>query len=246
MNNRADLQNQRLRRIERQLLEAARVSEEEIETIVAAPRLFDSVKARIEAEKSRRRPKGIFGGWSGFPVWNRPGWVAALAVLTFIILGAASLIVFNKQDVPAPPIEQANAPEIEKFNPPVENPSPPTAEESPEIGKSQNFQVKKQTTSERAAFKSEKSKLQNRGRRAMPAKRLPRTENVTEGPFYALTYTGNLEEDGEDLQIIRTELSRSSLFALGVNLPVENETAKIKTDLLVGTDGVARAIRFVK
>ncbi len=29
------------------------------------------------------------------------------------------------------------------------------------------------------------------------------------------------------------------------NLPIENESEKIKTDLLVGADGVARAIRLV-
>ena len=72
----------------------------------------------------------------------------------------------------------------------------------------------------------------------------PPVENFA-GEFYALTNAGNLE-DAAELKIIRTELSRASLFALGVNLPIENETEKFKTDLLVGSDGVARAIRFVK
>jgi hypothetical protein len=41
-------------------------------------------------------------------------------------------------------------------------------------------------------------------------------------------------------------MSRARLLALGVAVQTENEIEKIKTDLLVGSDGVARAIRLVK
>jgi hypothetical protein len=64
--------------------------------------------------------------------------------------------------------------------------------------------------------------------------------------FYSLAVGRNWEESGEDLQIVRAEISRSELFALGINLSVENESAKVKTDLLVGADGLARAFRFVE
>jgi hypothetical protein len=63
-----------------------------------------------------------------------------------------------------------------------------------------------------------------------------------EDKFYPLTYAGNFE--GEELHVYRVELSVASLFALGVSLPVEDRNAKIKTDLLVGADGVPRAIRL--
>jgi hypothetical protein len=86
--------------------------------------------------------------------------------------------------------------------------------------------------------------LQKPARKANAVKR--QTESEVLGDFYALTYAGNLGETGEDWQIIRTEISRSSLFALGVNLSIENESEKLKTDLLVGSDGIPRAIRFVK
>jgi len=61
--------------------------------------------------------------------------------------------------------------------------------------------------------------------------------------FYALTYDNN--EDA-DMRLIRAELPRSSLIALGLNVHLENGNDKVKTDLLVGTDGVPRAIRIVK
>ena len=52
-----DLQNKKLDQIGRKLLEAAGTREEEIERIVAAPQLFDSVKASIEINRAGRSSK---------------------------------------------------------------------------------------------------------------------------------------------------------------------------------------------
>ena len=46
-------------------------------------------------------------------------------------------------------------------------------------------------------------------------------------------------------QVVRVEMKRSSLFALGVNIPLENDDTVIKADLLIGRDGVTRAIRMI-
>jgi hypothetical protein len=70
-----------------------------------------------------------------------------------------------------------------------------------------------------------------------------RIEEVSE--FYAVTYTGDAEDDDND-QIVRVELPRSSLFAMGINVPVENEVVKVKADLLIGSDGVMKAVRLVR
>lgn len=71
-------------------------------------------------------------------------------------------------------------------------------------------------------------------------------DKEVEGDFYALPFAGISEEPNEELQILRVDLPRSTLFALGLNLPLEGEDQKVKTDLLVGSDGVTRAIRLVK
>lgn len=71
-------------------------------------------------------------------------------------------------------------------------------------------------------------------------------ESEDEGNFYSLPFVGVSDETKEELQILRVELPRSSLFALGLNLPLESGDQKVKTDLLVSSDGVARAIRLVK
>jgi hypothetical protein len=50
----------------------------------------------------------------------------------------------------------------------------------------------------------------------------------------------------ESLQMVRVELPRSALVSFGLPMNVERADERIKADVLVGDDGVARAIRFVR
>lgn len=50
----------------------------------------------------------------------------------------------------------------------------------------------------------------------------------------------------ENLQLVRVELPRSALVTFGLPMNVERVDERIKADLLVGNDGIARAIRFVR
>jgi hypothetical protein len=68
----------------------------------------------------------------------------------------------------------------------------------------------------------------------------------TPGEFYALADLHPSEEATRNGRIVRVELSRASLVALGVNIPLDSETQFVKTDLLIGPDGVPRAIRLVE
>jgi hypothetical protein len=62
--------------------------------------------------------------------------------------------------------------------------------------------------------------------------------------FYPLTFAGDPVETTSGGRVLQVELSRSSLFAMGFNVPIENGAEFVKADLLVGPDGVARAIRL--
>lgn len=244
-----DLQNAKLDEIGRKLLAATRAaSEEELDRIVGSPKLFDGVKARIKAEQRERAAQTFFGDWRNLFVWNGQKIAASLAVLMFVALGTLGVIVLTKQDsspalaekiAPPPQINLPDAPV--EISPPVETFAAP-----PEIVKTQNFARKNRLSFQKAVFKNETPAAAPKRalRRKNPLKR--QTIIEPEGEFYALAFAGKPFEGGEDLRIVRAELSRSSLFALGVNLPIENESDKIKTDLLVGADGVAKAIRFVK
>ena len=67
-----------------------------------------------------------------------------------------------------------------------------------------------------------------------------------EGDFYALSYAGDPNETERGGRIVRVDIPRSTLFAMGIDVPLENETESVKADLLIGSDGVTRAIRVVK
>ena len=63
--------------------------------------------------------------------------------------------------------------------------------------------------------------------------------------FIPLTHRGNLAEL-EGGQVLRVELPRSSLASFGLPVNLERAGERIKADVVVGNDGMARAIRFVR
>jgi hypothetical protein len=63
--------------------------------------------------------------------------------------------------------------------------------------------------------------------------------------FMPLDYSGPMSlQDGG--QLVRVELSRSVMLNLGVPVNMDRYGEKVKADVFVGPDGLARAIRFVQ
>jgi len=50
----------------------------------------------------------------------------------------------------------------------------------------------------------------------------------------------------DSMQLVRVELPRSALVSFGLPMNVERADERVKADVLIGNDGVARAIRFVR
>ena len=63
--------------------------------------------------------------------------------------------------------------------------------------------------------------------------------------FLPITYGSNLSQL-DDGQVVRVELPRSALQSFGLPLNAERAGERVKADVLLGHDGVARAIRFVR
>jgi len=63
--------------------------------------------------------------------------------------------------------------------------------------------------------------------------------------FMPLTYGSNLSQLDEG-QVVRVELSRSVLQSFGFPINSERAGERVKADILLGHDGVARAIRFIR
>jgi hypothetical protein len=62
--------------------------------------------------------------------------------------------------------------------------------------------------------------------------------------FMPLTYGGLSQVD--DGQVVRVEVSRTALQSFGLPVNIERAGERVKADVLLGHDGVARAIRFVR
>jgi hypothetical protein len=72
---------------------------------------------------------------------------------------------------------------------------------------------------------------------------LPETETVTE--FFPLSENNNLDSL-ESGQIVRVELSGSALLAAGLPVDAATVNEPVKADVILGHDGQALAIRFVR
>ncbi len=86
--------------------------------------------------------------------------------------------------------------------------------------------------------------LNTRGERS-PRPDTGNTKSEIATDFFAVgdTSASSLADGG---QLVRVELPRSALMRFG--LPVNNERAneRVKADVLVGSDGIARAVRFIR
>ena len=63
--------------------------------------------------------------------------------------------------------------------------------------------------------------------------------------FYPLTYEASLAplESG---RVVRVELPRSALISMGLPMSMERVGGSVRADVLLGDDGLAHAIRFVR
>jgi hypothetical protein len=63
--------------------------------------------------------------------------------------------------------------------------------------------------------------------------------------FIPVPDAARLTAGEEPMDLVRVEMPRSSLIAFGFPVGVENASENIEADVLVGPDGLARAVRFL-
>jgi hypothetical protein len=205
------------------LITAGRPSGEEIDRIVSAPKLFDGVRERIATQERQQIAQ------SGWLVWKLTA-ASMAAVGVMIISSFAYFGFFNESKTVAVTISR-NQPAVLK----VEK----------DTAKREFEPVVTYPTRSEASRPKVIKALHRENIRSVQPKSRP-TPITNEGEFYALNFAGNVEDEVRDGHIVRVDMPRSSLFAMGVDLPLENDAKFIKTDVLVGSDGVPRGIRFVE
>jgi hypothetical protein len=227
-----DVTNKEVYRIGDKVLNALRLPHEEIEKIAAAPHLFDPIRTAIDSEQTRFGTGHSLIGWHGFRDLNRQTALATLGVFVAFVGGVIGIVRLATQSYFSSVVVHDIHGEIE----PVDVPQlAPAVFDSFEI---QSYVIEPH----QYVRKGGRERPHVMKARSVKRRAHPQTEEF--GEFQALTFAYDPEAD-ENGQIVRVELPRSSLLAMGIDMQVENESAKIKAELLIGEDGIMKAVRVV-
>ena len=220
------LNNSELDRIGKLLVKSASVreNESEIDKIVGNPELYEAVRSRIANEPGRSSVGIAFG----FVRRN----AVTLSVVLCISIAAFSFGLLRTKDAV-----------VAKYSP--VQPEPSASSSVSKSDKSDRFAETLPSYVDEG-ISPQKTSAVSRVVPVRPVPRKPTTRVPEAGEFYAVSYAGDRNEMDRGGRIIRVDMPRSALFAMGVNIPLENDAEVVKADLLVGNDGVTRAIRIVE
>lgn len=174
--------------------------------------------------------------------WN--SWIMAAAAVLFMMLGIAGLRLYvGRQSQP-----RTSGPENA-----VTQASPKESVPGVEVGTSNSpaipgkkLAVIRRTGPHRRTRSSDRNG--NAGSKALATTATPianDTDSEVATHFMPLGYAGpiNLQDGG---QLVRVELPRSAMWSMGLPVNMDRYGERVKADVLLGADGLARAIRFVQ
>lgn len=210
---------------ERAVNEDLRLYAEATEQASASPRLKQSLRAAFDA---RHLAFAAGAPVIEFPTarprrWAR--WTLAAAAGLIALLAVGVLLSARREGSVAP------ATPVAMETPAVAATPSPTAVDAP---------AHPQTDSQIAAAPRRRTARASRSSRAAL---MSSSEETT--AFIPLTYLGGASPSDGGL-IVRVEVPRTTLLSLGLPLNLDRREELIKADLLVGDDGIARAIRLVE
>lgn len=224
MKNR-NLTNNEVDKLAKRLVISGSAAESDIEKIVSDPRMFDSIMMRVADNDLREfRPSRNF--------W-RPAVVIGFAAV-LIVASFGTYISFNRPEAVVVSIEKPKPParvyEVKEkpFEP--ERPYDPPAAAAFDRPRAENAILRKPI---------EKPDVIRQRTPTRP------TAVMSEPAFHAIGLEEKAEDAALDGRIVRVELPRAALFAMGMNIPLENGSRMIRADILVGADGSPRGIRFI-
>ena len=228
--NKRNLQNRELDLIGQKLIERGSLPSTDIEKIVSNPDLFSLISARIAAD-GKTPAANISLAWELFGFIRRNAVaLAGVAVMVVAAMATASLFRSEKELIAAKVVQvPAAMPDAARPDLP-----PQVVGRNPFPGRAPDRDLR----FEKAVVKQVSNSGYRRPQRIVDIE--------PDADFYAISYAGDPAETSGGGRIIRVDLERSSLFAMGVNLSLENDDEIVKADLLVGSDGVTRAIRVIK
>jgi hypothetical protein len=205
----------------REVVSAARADEDVINAAADSAFLFQRVRARLATEAAS--PAGLGQRASLFAGAQVSKWAMAATAVAMVIalLALTRSARQTTPDPPAPMIAEtpAGTPSLPVHVGPVPPQEPPKA-----IAKAANANGTSHSV-RRKAVKGEEEEL------------------ATE--YVPLTYAAYADETYGG-HVVRVQVPRAALLTLGVPIGAEPSTELVKADVIVGDDGLARAIRLVR
>lgn len=228
--NKRDLNNETLDMIGRKLVEGGGPRSNDIEKMISDSHLFAAVKRTIAANEATT----LKGKTEILPFAFITRHAAAFAAGLLILVVGAFAISFFRSEKTLPVVSKVKVPDaIPEVARPV---YPPQGTNGGKLSAGRAFEPAALPIKSLARAASTRVERKEKP----PAFREPANE------FYAISTTYDQDDSTDGSRIVRVDVPRSSLFALGIHVPLENDSEVVKADLLIGADGVTRAIRVVK
>jgi hypothetical protein len=189
------------------------------------PRVIATLRSQSNVLSLRRKAR------------RRKTWVAAAAAIVLLVIG----LTVQLRNALTPNISAVGLPHTAEIQVPrqesVQKVSSGLPLESP-----RNF-VKDKSKIIRGYSLSLHSSNPASARSPLVSTKKTRNEIATD--FFAVgdTSASSLADGG---QLVRVELPRSALMRFGLPVNMDRANERVKADVLVGSDGIARAIRFVE
>jgi hypothetical protein len=236
----------RLRR-ERVIAENLRAYAESTEEVQASPELRQNLLAAFTEQhklKADLPPAVPAVPLAGAPVlaftprpprrWAQASLAAAAGLLALFAIGMF-LRWRTSEPMTKPIAKERLEPKPQPTSSPASSPTP-----APQTQQKPAARPLRRPTDNRQLARATRSGEPRALARATTAKS---TEETT--AFIPLTYTGGATSEAGSM-VVRVEVPRATLLSLGLPLNLERGDSHVKADLLVGDDGITRAIRFVR
>lgn len=193
----------------------------------------DAVELKLR-EAFRRRQVAVPIAASSVSASRLRYWLVAVAAMLLVVMGVAAM--WFRSDAP----QETLVDNTQKKQ--VETPSEPPGPTHP-IGSEP--QKAEQRAENREPKRQTQKPVRRNTRRAPETQMANHASNEIATDFMPLGDVNTLTlQDGG--QIIRVKVHRSTLVRFGIPVNMDRYNENVKADVIVGVDGLARAIRFVQ
>ncbi len=227
---RSKTEREQLDRVVSELLRAVKVSEAEIEAVADSGELYRRVRSRIATERRRQaNERASTDGWLAM-AQTQLAIIAALGRRRWIL--AATAVVLILLVVVAPRwVSQPEQKQIEVI-----------LTSTPQEGATESVNL----SSYPGLGKEAAASLRSGARQNSTQMRRWQAEAAEVATDYLpLTYLAETAVPESGL-VVRVQIPRLALVSLGVPINVERAGELVQADIVIGDDGLARAIRFIQ